>query len=267
METPNQELERMRKLNEELERRLSECAAELKATNTELEAFAYAVSHDLRGPLHTVGLAMMLLEGHEGQLDAEGKEYLQHIRNGAKRMADIIEALLGLSRITTSAMRREQVNLSRMAEEIAARLQAAQPGRRVAFVIRPDLMVTGDARLLGIVLENLIGNAWKFTGKREQARIEVGMVLQREVDAQEEPSSEAESPVSPVYFVRDDGVGFASSEAKKLFAPFKRLHPIAEFEGSGIGLATVQRIIRRHGGRTWAEGAEGKGATFYFTLP
>ena len=202
-----------KRLNEELERRVRERTAELEVANKELESFAYAVSHDLRGPLHTMGLALMLMEGHDSHLDAEGKDYLQHVRLSAARMGEIVEALLGLSRVAMGAMRREAVDLSRMAEEIAAQLRAAQPERKVDLAVSPNLVVTGDPKLLRIVLENLIGNAWKFTARREQAKIEVGMAVSQVPVQPPIPACEADSPAPPVYFVRDNGAGFDPAEA------------------------------------------------------
>ncbi|MDY6893525.1 MAG: ATP-binding protein, partial [Chloroflexota bacterium] len=185
------------------------------------------------------------------KLDEQGKDYLQRVRASAQRMGQLIDDLLGLSRITREEMLHETVNLSQIAQRIAKELQEREPERQVSFVIAEGLTVTGDARLLRVVLENLLGNAWKFTGKNNHARIEFGMI---------------ENEDSPVYFVRDDGAGFDMTYVDTMFGAFQRLHSVTEFEGTGIGLATVQRIIHRHGGRIWAEGAVGQGATFYFIL-
>ena len=224
-----------------------------ETANRELEAFSYSVAHDLRAPLRGIdGFSMALLEDHSGQLDAQGKGYLNRIRQSAQFMAQLIENLLMLAQVTQSELRRERVDLSRLAQGAAARLQEAQPQRQAEIVIADGLLAHGDGRLLGIVFDNLVGNAWKFTAKRSKARIEFGR---------------SQNDGQPAYFVSDDGAGFDMAHASKLFGVFQRLHTAGEFEGTGIGLATVQRIIRRHGGRIWAEGRVDRGATFYFTLP
>jgi signal transduction histidine kinase len=225
---------------------------QLQAINKELEAFSYSVSHDLRAPLrHIDGFSKALLDECGDQLDAQGKSHLQRVRESVKRMSELIEDLLRLSRVTRSEMVNERVDLSEMAHAVATDLQKTQPERRAEFIIPPAVMVEGDGRLLRVMLENLIGNAWKFTQKRAQTRIEFGATQHEGRRA---------------YFVRDNGAGFDMTYAGKLFGPFQRLHTAEEFPGTGIGLATVQRIIHRHGGRIWAEGAVGMGATFYFTL-
>ena len=235
-------------LNSDLQHR----ANELGATNKELEAFSYSVSHDLRSPLRAIdGFSQALLEDCSEQLDRQGKEYLARIRAGSQRMAELIDDLLDLSRVTRTAMERRPVNLSLMAESVLTALQKTEPRRRVDIVIAPDLTASGDQRLLRLTLENLLGNAWKFTGQRAAARIEFGMIR---------------NGSAPAYYVRDNGAGFDMAYTDKLFTPFQRLHGMREFEGTGIGLATVQRVIHRHGGRVWAEAAVEKGATFYFTL-
>jgi light-regulated signal transduction histidine kinase (bacteriophytochrome) len=237
----------------QLEARVAERTAELTAVNHELEAFAYSVSHDLRAPLRSVdGFSQALLEDCADQLDAQGQDYLQRIRGASQRMGQLIDDLLHLSRLTRSEMHWERVDLSALAESIAAGLQASQVERQVTVDIAPGIVTRGDASLLQVVLENLIGNAWKFTAKQAQARIEFGAM---------------QSDNEQVFWVRDDGVGFDMAYAEKLFGAFQRLHSVAEFEGSGIGLATVQRIVHRHGGRIWAEGEPGLGATFSFALP
>lgn len=244
--------EETRILNDELECRVIERTAQLEAAAKELEAFSYSVSHDLRAPLRGIdGFSQALLEDYGNKLDDTGKDYLRRVRAASQNMAQLIDDLLKLSRLTRREMQRGAVNLSALAHSVAAELQEMQPDRRVEFVIADGVVANGDARLLGIVLENLLGNAWKFSAKHASARIEFGV-------------SELEG--SSVYFIRDDGAGFDPAYAHKLFHPFHRLHGTTEFPGTGIGLATVQRIVRRHGGRVWAEGAVEKGATFYFTL-
>jgi light-regulated signal transduction histidine kinase (bacteriophytochrome) len=229
---------------------LRQLTAELQAANQELEAFSYSVSHDLRTPLQSVlGYSELLVQVCYAQLDARGKQYLQHLRAGCRRMEQLIEDLLTLSHVTRSGMDKGTVNLSMLAKNIASTLALTEPQRRVTFVIAKGLVATGDAGLLRVALENLLGNAWKFTSKKRRARIEFGR---------------AENPL--IYFVRDNGAGFDMAGANKLFSVFQRLHSVSEFPGTGIGLATVQRIISRHGGRVWAEAAVGQGATFYFTL-
>ncbi len=240
--------EEIRKLNADLTRR----AQELDAINKELESFSYSVSHDLRAPLRGIdGFSQALLEEYGDRLDDQGREYLGRVRAGTQRMAQLIDDMLSLSRVTRSEMVWEEVDLSALAQDAATDLARTEPERQVEFAIEPQVVVRGDPRLLGSVLENLIGNAWKFTSKHPTARIEFGTTLQ---DGER------------VYFVRDDGAGFDMEYAGKLFGTFQRLHSQAEFPGTGIGLATVQRIVRRHGGRVWAEGAPEQGATVYFTL-
>jgi signal transduction histidine kinase len=242
----------LRRANDELERRVAARTADLATSNKELEAFAYSVSHDLRAPLRAMdGFSQALLEDYADRLDAEGKGHLQRVRAASQRMADLIDGMLSLSRTTRSEMRRTRVDLSRLAQSIAGELRNTTPQRPVEFVIAPGLVVDGDMNLLRTVLENLLGNAWKFTSKHAQARIELG-VLRRDGET--------------VYFVRDDGAGFDMTYASNLFEVFRRLHAATDFEGTGVGLATVQRIVNRHGGRVWAEGQVEKGAALYFTL-
>jgi len=240
--------ETMMKSEEKIEQRTHE----LQVVIDELEAFAYSVSHDLRAPLRSIeGFSHILLEDYADKLDDDGKGYLQRLRSASQQMAVLIDDLLNLSRVTRSEMHCEMVNLSSLARTITEELQQSQPERDVEFIITPRLMAKGDAHLIQVALSNLLGNAWKFSRKRERARIEFGY---------------ARTDGRPVYFVRDNGVGFDMAYANKLFGAFQRLHSPKEFEGSGIGLATVQRIIHRHGGKIWAESAVDKGATFYFTL-
>jgi light-regulated signal transduction histidine kinase (bacteriophytochrome) len=227
-------------------------AQEIQAANQELEAFSYSVSHDLRAPLRSIdGFSQALVEDYAARLDEHGREYLHRIREAAQRMGRLIDGMLSLSRVTRAVLAREPVPLSAEARAIAAELKRSDPARQVEFVIAPGVIADGDGRLLRIVLENLLGNAWKFTAKTRDARIEFGTTRDGE---------------RPTYFVRDNGAGFDMKYAEKLFRAFQRLHSADEFPGTGIGLATVQRIIHRHGGRVWAEAEEQRGATFYFTL-
>jgi protein-histidine pros-kinase len=238
-----------RKKAEEIMARAKEAA---ETANHELEAFSYSVAHDLRAPLRGIdGFSMALLEDHAGQLDALGKEHLQRVRTAAQYMAQLIENLLMLAQLSQSEIRRERVDLTRLALGSVARLRDNQPERQIEIVIADGLFARGDGRLLGIVFDNLLDNAWKFTEKRRGARIEFGKTA---------------NSGQPVYFVSDNGVGFDMAHASKLFGVFQRLHSTDEFSGTGVGLATVQRIIRRHDGRIWAEGKVDHGASFYFTL-
>ncbi|HYQ87430.1 MAG TPA: ATP-binding protein, partial [Bacteroidota bacterium] len=226
--------------------------AQLEATNKELEAFSYSVSHDLRSPLRSIdGFSQALLEDEADKVSEQGKDYLQRVRAAAQRMAELIDDLINLSRVTRAEMRLEKVNLTDIALSIARELKETQPDRQVEFRIADGIAASGDARLLRVALDNLLGNAWKYTGKHPKARIEFGVTGDNGKSA---------------YFVRDDGAGFDMAYSDKLFGAFQRLHATSEYAGTGIGLATVQRIVRRHGGRIWAEGKVDEGATFYFTL-
>jgi len=247
--TPRKRMEEdVQKLNEDLRQR----AAQLEAANKELEAFSYSVSHDLRAPLRSIdGFSHVLLEDYGEQLPDEGRNYLERVRAAAQRMAVLIDDLLNLSRVTRTALQPKFINLSKMVEEILQGLQENQRERSAVISVTPDLMVEADPHLMHIVLENLLSNAWKFTSKREQTLIEFG----QKAHVKER-----------TFFVRDNGVGFNMEYVDKLFGVFQRLHSVSEFPGTGVGLATVQRIISIHGGQIWAESAEGKGTTFYFTL-
>jgi PAS domain S-box-containing protein len=240
------------------ERKQSEVALqktklELEAANKELEAFSYSVSHDLRAPLRSVdGFSQARLEDYGAVLPPEARNFLERIRNSAQRMAELIDDLLDLSRVTRAPLKRVSVDLSKLAENTAAELKRNDADRTVRFIIASNLRAEGDPHLLQIVLENLMNNAWKFTSKVKQAEIQFGSKYE---------------DVNVIYFVRDNGAGFDMTYANKLFGAFQRLHSVTEFPGTGVGLATIQRIIHRHGGRIWAEGAVNQGATFFFTLP
>ncbi|HEY4560763.1 MAG TPA: CHASE domain-containing protein [Lysobacter sp.] len=241
---------RVHALNRTLEARVALRTRELMRANQELESFAYSVSHDLRAPLRAIdGFSRILAERYADRLDEAGQGYLARVRRAAARMGELIDAMLQLSRLSRSALKVETVDLSRTAAEVIEDLQVAEPARRIEAVIAPGLEVAGDATLLRNLLQNLIANAWKFTRDRDPARIEFGLTAAGE------------------YFVRDNGAGFAQEYVDKLFRPFQRLHTEEHFAGHGIGLATVRRIVERHGGTIRAEGAVGEGATFYFTLP
>jgi signal transduction histidine kinase len=249
-ETAEQEV---RRLNTELDERVRLRTAELAAANEDLQTFAYAVSHDLRAPLRAIlSFGEILATDSRDKLDEQDRTFLDKMQFEAQRMAQLIDALLQLSTATRGQLQREPVDLSQLALEIGAELRREQPNRQVDFCVRPGMVAQGDPVLLRSVLRNLLGNAWKFTAGSAQARLEFGQEKQGDKSA---------------YFVSDNGVGFDMKTAGKLFLPFHRLHDSSEFPGTGIGLATVQQIIRRHGGNVWAKSAPGKGATFYFTLP
>jgi signal transduction histidine kinase len=242
----------VRRMNAELERRVAERTRQLESMNRELESFAYAVSHDLRAPLRSLsGFSQILLETAPEGLDEKSQHYLQRIQDASKRMSSLIEDLLGLSRIGRSELVARTVSLTQICADACAALREREPARDVQFEVQADMSVDADARLLRIAMDNLLGNAWKYTGPVAQARITVGLQA---------------GPEGPVYFVRDNGVGFDMAYADKLFTPFQRLHAPSQFPGSGVGLVIAQRIVARHGGRMWAEAAPDQGATFYFTL-
>jgi len=242
----------LQRAHDELEQRVADRTRELLSANRELEAFSYSVSHDLRGPVDAMnGLSYLLLKKYGRQLDDSGRELIEGIRSGGKRMMELIDDLLNLSRVSTSMMVVEKVDLSAIARGVAQELCKSEPTRQVEFVVSDVPLAYGDGRLLRIAIENLLRNSWKYTSVHELAKIEFGA------------SSENGQKL---YFVRDDGAGFDPRHATRLFQPFQRLHSPAEFPGNGIGLATVQRIIRRHRGEIWAEGQVDHGATFYFTL-
>ena len=238
----------VRKLNNELETRVHQRTAELSVANQELEAFAYSVSHDLRAPLRGIdGWSMALLEDFHDTLNDEGREYLNQVRTETQRMSELIDDLLELSRIARSDMRREEMNMSKMAQDLLAQLKAREPERMAEITIQPNLTTTGDSNLIRQVLLNLLSNAWKFTSKNEVTCIEFGLA-------------------HDAFFVKDNGAGFDMAYANKLFSPFQRLHRVSEFPGTGVGLAIVQRVVRRHGGDIWAESKVNEGTTFLFTL-
>ncbi len=240
--------EEVLRLNDELKRTVSE----LEAVNKELEGFSYSVSHDLRTPLRSIeGFTAAILEDSAATLSGTSADYFQLVLSASRRMSQLIEAMLSMARLTKGKLREKTVSLSDLAEVIAHELQKKDPARRVQFIITKEVKTRGDMDMLRTVLENLLDNAWKFTGKHPSATIEFGTT-------QKEGKT--------VYFVRDDGAGFMMEYADKLFQPFKRLHTADEFPGIGIGLAMVKRIILRHGGRIWAESTPEQGATFYFTL-
>jgi light-regulated signal transduction histidine kinase (bacteriophytochrome) len=236
----------------ELEHNVKVRTKQLEVANKELETFAYSVSHDLRAPLRSIhGFSQLLLEEYRNNMDDQGNDYLSRIKSATQRMDNLITDMLNLSRISRSPVKKQHVNLSKLARQITDEIQSGYPDRTVKFVIGEGVDIYADEQLIRIVLENLLGNAWKFTSKKDKACIEFGIIKNKN---------------QPVYFVRDDGAGFDMKYVNRLFGTFQRLHTSNEFPGTGIGLATVQRIVHRHGGRIWAEGEVNKGATFYFTI-
>jgi signal transduction histidine kinase len=243
-----EDITRLKEYEDELRQR----SFQLEAANRELEAFGYSVSHDLKAPLRRIsGFLNILGEDYADRLDDQGRDYLVRVISASAEMSRLIEALLDLSRMTRGGMLRQAVGLSELAEEIGSELRSAHTDYAAEFAVAPGLFALGDRQLLRVALENLVGNAFKFSSGRNGARVEFGVTDKDGIQ---------------VYYVRDNGAGFDMAYADRLFAPFQRLHSAEEFPGTGIGLATVQRIIHRHGGRIWAEGAIDEGATFYFTL-
>jgi len=248
----NEMLSELQKSHEELEQRVAERTRELLSANSELEAFSYSVSHDLRGPLDAInGFSYLLMQKSGAALDGQQRELVENIRASSRKMTGLIDDLLNLSRVTSSTISTETVDLSSVGRSIMEELRLSAPDRKIEFIAAEKVEVIGDARLLRILMDNLLRNAWKYTSHHDRARIEFGIM--RENDR-------------IVYFVKDDGSGFDPRAMDRLFQPFQRLHSAAEFHGSGVGLATVQRVVRRHGGEVWAKGEVEKGATFYFTL-
>ena len=237
---------------ERLEEALARARREAEEANRELDSFSYSVSHDLRAPLRAIdGFSLALAEDYSDVLDDAGRRYLNYLRTSAQRMAHLIDELLALSRVSRADLARVPVDLTALARAAVQRLRSAHPERRLEVAIEEGLSCVGDPRLLGIVVDHLLDNAWKFTGKRADARIEIGATRTEEGAA---------------FYVRDDGAGFDMAFADRLFGVFQRLHAVSDFDGTGVGLATVQRIVRRHGGRAWAQAEVDRGATFYFTL-
>ena len=243
----------VQQMNAELEKRVTERTRQLQAANCELESFAYAVSHDLRAPLRSLsGFSQILQETASEQLDEKSLHYLRRIHDASQRMSGLIEALLSLSRISTAELTIRPVNLTQICIDAVAALREKYPGHTVQVDIAPNMHVEGDARLLRMAMDCLLGNAWKFTIRAAKPTVIVGV--------------QTGLTGGHIYFIRDNGVGFDMAYANKLFVPFQRLHPEAEFQGSGIGLVTAQRVIARHSGRIWAEAQVDEGSTFYFTI-
>jgi light-regulated signal transduction histidine kinase (bacteriophytochrome) len=242
----------VQRMNADLEQRVTERTRQLEAANRELEAFVYAVSHDLRAPLRSLaGFSQILRESTTAGLDDQARHYLQRIHESSQRMSTLIEDLLSLSRISRSELTVRTVDLSQLCADAAAAVRDRYPGRSVKLTIEPGMIVHGDTRLLRIAMENLLDNAWKYTGRNPDAEIIVGKRTENR---------------ETVYFIKDNGVGFDMAYAGRLFGPFQRLHNESQFPGTGIGLVTVQRVLARHGGRIWAEAEVDRGATFCFTI-
>lgn len=252
MSTIMRDITERKQIEEELERRVEQRTKELRHLNLELEAFSYSVSHDLRAPLRAIfGFSQILMDDHETSLDTQGKEYFNRIRNASQHMAELIDGMLQLSQITRSELELEEVDLSGMANTLIERYRHSEPDREIEIDIEDNLICRADRKLMEIVMENLLGNAWKYTGKTRNPRIDVGQAVR---DGEE------------WLYVRDNGVGFDMIYADKLFGVFQRMHRDNDFEGTGIGLATVQRILHRHGGRIFCEAKPNEGATFYFSV-
>jgi light-regulated signal transduction histidine kinase (bacteriophytochrome) len=242
----------LRRYRTQLETLVEERTIALTAINRELEAFSYAVSHDLRAPLTSFdALSQKLLEGYGGEMDGQAKEYLGRMREASERMTSVFDGLQMLFRLTSGEIRRESLDISALAHQVETELRAADPGSKAVVEIAPGIVASGDPRLVRILLTNLVGNAWKFSGTKQAPAIAIGSEI---VDGEKR------------IFVRDNGVGFDMIDSHRLFGAFQRLHSQSEFPGAGIGLATARRIVNRHGGRIWAEGVLGDGATFYFVL-
>jgi len=246
--------EQLAEANRDLEQRVADRTADLQAANQQLESFSYSVSHDLRAPLRAIGgFSEVLAADFASALGSEGQKHLDRVQAGVRRMGELIDGMLALSRVVKVEVHRTSVDLSALADEIVREIREAEPGRSAQLVVHRDMAVVGDRALLRAALANLIGNAWKFTSKRAQTRIEIGR--------------RGEDGGQQVFFVRDNGAGFDMQQAEKLFGVYQRLHAQEEFPGTGVGLATVQRIVTRHGGRIWGQGQPNEGATFFFTLP
>jgi light-regulated signal transduction histidine kinase (bacteriophytochrome) len=242
----------LKQLNRELDQRVFDRTAELAASNQELEAFSYSVSHDLRAPVRRIeGLIQAVIEDFASQMNQAGKDFLEKIRESTGEMNQLIEEFLKLARIARQELDKTELDMSRLAAEVTDDLARTDPGRKVMVNIHPGLKAMGDTRLIRIVLQNLLGNAWKYTGKNPSAEIEFACRKDHH---------------QAIFFIRDNGVGFDMNHYDKLFAPFMRLHSDDQFTGTGIGLATVKRIIVKHGGKIWAQSEPGKGSTFYFTF-
>ncbi len=251
---PRVDIEGRDERSAQLERLLAARTEQCEAVNRELDALVYSISHDLRAAIQGVAAcSRIVLEEHANQLDEEGKRWLQHVYDDSHRLDHLTAALLELSRVSRALLTPEEVDLSKIARDSAERLGTQDPNRQVDFQIADGLVAIGDAVLLAVVLDNLLSNAWKFTRLRERGKIEIGAI--------------AGGSGEQVFFVRDNGVGFDMKYESKLFGVFQRLHSLDEFEGAGVGLAVVRRIVQRHGGRTWAEGCVGQGASMFFALP